>query len=255
MTLAELQAYFARAATSGSGPLAELEGVFLGSDRLPAVDRLAIYNRAYFYRLLDALASVFEQTQRVMGQAEFERVGLAYLAAHPSVHPAVERVGHSFSPYLRGLDAPVAIVDLAALEWARLCALVAPNPEQVATVSRIDPSRFPESRLRFVPSVHWLELDPMALRLFVGEAAAPATALRSSSSGVVVWRSHHVVRHESLDETEFQALVSAAEGATLNRVCALFDRGSEAEDVARAFQVLSRWFARDWLESVVSSRP
>ncbi|MEI9949260.1 MAG: DNA-binding domain-containing protein [Pseudomonadota bacterium] len=96
MNLAELQHYFARAATSGSGPLPELDRVFLGSERLSAKDRLAIYNRGYFYRLLDALASVFSQTKRLLGDPQFERLALAYLARHPSEHPAVERVGRSF---------------------------------------------------------------------------------------------------------------------------------------------------------------
>jgi len=252
--LAELQDYFARAARSGSGPLPELERVFLGSHQLPAIDRMAIYNRGYFYRLLDSLASVFERTKWALGDAEFERVGLAYLAKYPSEHPAIERVGRSFSAYLHSIDAPAVIVDLAALEWARLCTLVAPNPVQVATVSSIEPRRFPDSQLRFVPSLHWLEVDPAALRIFAGEVPAPSSELRSSC-GVAVWRKQHAVHHESLDETEFRALVSAAGGATVSRVCAIFDRGSEAEDVARAFQILSAWFGRSWLESVVSTGP
>ncbi|MEI9949259.1 MAG: hypothetical protein WDO74_09810 [Pseudomonadota bacterium] len=45
-------------------------------------------------------------------------------------------------------------------------------------------------------------------------------------------------------------MASAAGGATLSRVCAFFDSGSPAEDVRRAFQVLSAWFARQWLEDV-----
>jgi len=252
--LAELERYFASAATSGSGPLPELDRVFLGSEQLSARERLAIYNRGYFYRLLEALAAVFSQTKRLLGDPDFERLGLAYLAQHPSEHPAVERVGRSFCEFLRRGAADATVVGLASLEWARLCALVAPNPSSVARVSTIDPSGFPRARLGFVPSLHWLRIDPRALAAFTGEAL-----LLAEPSGidpprplcaVAVWRSQHAVLHRVLDEREWAALVSAAGGATLSRVCAAFDSGSESEDVHRAYQVLSTWFARQWLEQV-----
>src|SRR5450755_1874238 len=93
VTLAELQRYFAAVATSTSGPPSDIDDVFQSSARLSASARLAIYNRGYHHRLLDALASVFTRTKRALGDAEFERLGLSYLAQHPSEHPAVERVG------------------------------------------------------------------------------------------------------------------------------------------------------------------
>ena len=251
MSLAELQRYFASAATSGSGALPDLDRVFTSSERLPARERLAIYNRAYFYRLLDALASVFEQTKRVLGDSEFERLGLSYVAQHPSMHPAVERIGRSFPEYLQSVATPGFVVDLAALEWARLCALVAGNPPSIAQLAAIEPSRFPHARLRFVPSLYVLELDPHALSAFAGVVSALPAGQPSARCGVAVWRSQHAVHHQSLEAAEWQALASALSGATLSRVCTAFDRGSPDEDVRRAFQVLSGWFARQWLESIV----
>ena len=254
MKLAELEQYFASAATSGTGPLPGLDRVFSSSPQLSAADRLAIYNRNYFYRLLAALAAVFSQTKRVLGDADFERLGLAYLARYPSEHPAVERVGRSFCEFLRSVEAQPTVVDLAALEWARLCALLAPNPRSLLTARRIEPSRFPRARLRFVPSLHWLELDPRALTAFAAERpslAEPFTdGTPSSLCRVAVWRSQHAVLQQVLDALEWAALTRAADGATLSRVCAVFDSGSEIEDVGRAFQVLSSWFARRWLADV-----
>jgi len=249
MTLAELQQYFARAATSGSGPLADLDRVFLGTSRLPASDRMAIYNRGYYLRLLDALGSVFCQTQRALGGPDFERLGLAYLAQHPSEHPAVERVGRSFSEFLRSAAAP-PVVDLAALEWARLSALVAANPKSVATIETIDPQRFPEAQLRFVPSLQCLELDPQALALFA-EGSPSIVDVGRPRCGVAVWRARHAVEHRSLEAEEWQALNLAIAGNKLSEVCSAFDSGSGDADVRRAFQVLSGWFARNWLELVV----
>jgi len=250
MKLAELQAYFARAATSGNGPLPDLEEFFLGSEQLPAKDRLAIYNRGYFYRLLDALASVFGATKRVLGDSDFERLGLSYVARYPSEHPAVERVGRAFASHLRSAGVSSPVVDLAQLEWARLRALVSPNPASVASVDAIDSERFPAARVRLVPSLQRLELDARALTAFNGGDLA----LREESTGtcgVAVWRSNYAVQHQSLDALEWQALASAESGATLSLVCSVFDSGSPSEDVRQAFRVLSGWFARGWLESVI----
>lgn len=254
MKLAELQRYFAKAATSGRGPLPELDLVFLGSERLSASERLAIYNRSYFYRLLDALACVFEQTKRALGERDFERLGLEYVAQHPSQHPAVERIGRAFPAYLRLAAAPPMVVDLASLEWARLCTLVAPNPLHVAGVRDMDPSRAAWARLRFVPALQWLELDARALHAFRDEGAASPDADAATSAaarcGVAVWRNGHSIQHRRLELAEWRALLSATSGATLNHVCAAFDTGSAEEDVQRAFQALSRWFAQKWLASV-----
>ena len=249
MNLAELQRYFAAAATSGAGPVPGLGDVFRDSAKLPVSERLAIYNRAFFYRQLDALASVFGETQRLLGEASFERLGLAYLVQHPSEHPAIERVGRHFPAYLATLSAPPPepVVDLAALEWARLCALVAPNPAALAQPNTLDPAAFPGCRLKFVPGLSWLELDSRALSAFTsGQPARPA----NERCAVAIWRAGPRVTQEPLEIAEFRALVAAQRGATMAEVCAIFDSDDNDADAERAFQVVSSWYARSWLESV-----
>ena len=254
MKLAELERYFASAATSGTGPLAGLDQVFIGSGSLDANARLAIYNRGYYYRLLDALASVFGQTKRVLGDAHFEQLGLAYLAQHPSQHPAVERVGRAFPDFLdRESSHASPTPDLARLEWARLCALVAANPQTLALPDAVHPSEFPRARLRFVPALHYLELDPRAVRAFAAtELPSPpgAPEFAPERSGVAVWRAQHAVQHQAVDRLEFRALRAASERATMAQVCAVFDSGREVEDAQRAYRVISAWFARKWVENV-----
>ena len=229
MKLSELQRYFAAAATTGTGPIAGLEDVFVARGSLSASERLAIYNRGYYYRLLDALASVFGATKQALGDAEFERLGLAYVAQYPSEHPAVERVGRRFAGYVRErFPAPNPLGDVADLDWARLCALVAPNPVTVALAHELAPAQFPGARLRFVPALQCL----------------PSAA---------VWRAGNAVRELPLEILEFQALNLATAGATMSEVCALFDTGQVTADTQRAFAVISAWFGREWVESVVSA--
>jgi hypothetical protein len=254
VNLAELERFFAAAATSGTGPSAGLSEVFAGSERLSVTERLAIYNRAFFYRQLDALASVFGATKRALGELEFERLGLAYLATHPSEHPAVERVGRHFPEYLARLGSapPAPLVDLARLEWARLCALVAPNPTALAQPSSVDPASFPKCCVKLVPSLSWLELDARALSAF---AAADPSPEPSERCAVAVWRAGHAVRQARLEALEFRALCAARTGATLAEVCAVFDTGHDALDARYAFQIIAAWYARNWLESVEFTGP
>jgi hypothetical protein len=250
MKLAELQHFFGTAATSGTGPRAGLDEVFVSDARLSASERLAIYNRSYYYRLLDALCSVFAQTRRVVGSAPFERLALAYLTRHPSEHSAIERVGRLFPQYLRAseeLSEPIA--DLAALEWARLSALVAPNPRGLLVTADFEKAWLPSAQLRLVPALHWLQLDSAALNAFAG-AELSAQLAASTPTTVAVWRRRHEVVHEALPELELEALQLAAAGASIARICACFEAGSVAEDTQRAFRMLSRWLSRQWLESL-----
>lgn len=257
MTLAELQRYFAAVATSTSGPPSDIDDVFQSSPQLSASTRLAIYNRGYHYRLLDALASVFTHTKRALGDAEFERIGLSYLARHASEHPAVERVGRLFPTHLSTLTTLRAeLADLAVLEWARLCALVAPNPSELATAQSVDPVRFPQSRLRFVASLSVHSLDERALTLFAKKTTTreePAGrhegAPRVEPCGVAVWRKQYSVQHQVLDALELKAVLLALSGARVSQFCELFDTGSDANDAERAFRVVSSWFAREWVEA------
>jgi hypothetical protein len=272
VNLAELQRYFAAAATSGTGPIAGLSDVFSEGAHLGAAERLAIYNRAFFYRQLDALAAVFTSTQRALGDAEFQRLGLAYLSAHPSDHPAVERVGRLFPEFLAeigaagpsaaGSGAPRSepIADLAALEWARLCALVAPNPAALALPNAVAAEAFPSCRVTFVPSLSWLELDARALAIFAevergGDPEARRIIGAAPRSAVAVWRSGHAVRHECIEATEFRALAIARAGGTLAEVCAEFDTGKADADAQSAFRTLSAWYAKNWLEKLELAGP
>ncbi len=242
MNLSELERYFARVATSTSGPPADLSEVFKDSPSLPARELMRIYNRAYHYRLLGVLASVFERVHIALGQGEFERLGLLYLAQYPSQHPAVERVGRHFAEFLaQSTELDPAIVDLARLEWARLLALVAPDSNSVDATS-IDAARFPSQNVRFIASLETLELSARSLALFAGD-----DSMNDARCGVVVFRSRYVVTHDVVPALEFGALVLARAGEPLSRVCSAFDTGQETADISRAFAVISSWFARSWI--------
>ncbi|HEX3772860.1 MAG TPA: DNA-binding domain-containing protein [Polyangiaceae bacterium] len=257
MKLAELQRYFASVATSTSGPPADLGAIFKDSPTLPARELLRIYNRGYHYRLLGVLASVFERTKLALGDAEFERLGLQYVARHPSEHPAVEQVGRHFAPFLaeQSSHSP-ALIDLARLEWARMLALIAPEPHAIALAHSIDPAHFPDSRLRFVGALSVLQLDAGALASFpgilLGDAWSDAHGEATKQVGIVVYRKQYQVQHRALAALEFKALALATRGATVSEFCEVFAIGNETEDTTNAFRFVLSWFECEWIELVDS---
>src|SRR5579859_1188704 len=54
------------------------------NDRLTAIERLAIYNRQYWMRLLDCLWDDYPGLRAILGQEKFELLRIAYLCAYPS---------------------------------------------------------------------------------------------------------------------------------------------------------------------------
>jgi hypothetical protein len=97
MSLAELQREMAAAimmpltadedmrATLPMGGHDEVAAGFIApNSRLTAFERLEIYNRQYWFRVLDALAEDFPALRAVVGSRAFEELSIEYLTAHPS---------------------------------------------------------------------------------------------------------------------------------------------------------------------------
>ncbi|HZI57005.1 MAG TPA: putative DNA-binding domain-containing protein, partial [Verrucomicrobiae bacterium] len=61
------------------------EHVIKPNDRLSSVERLEIYNRVYWFRILSSLADDFPGLRAVIGQEKFDQVLLGYLTEMPSV--------------------------------------------------------------------------------------------------------------------------------------------------------------------------
>ena len=56
-------------------------------------ERLEIYNRQYWYRVLGALAEDFPRLRAVIGGRAFEAMSIAYLSEHPSRSFSLRNLG------------------------------------------------------------------------------------------------------------------------------------------------------------------
>lgn len=93
------------------------------NDRLTSVERLEIYNRVYWFRILSSLADDFPGLRAVVGQEKFDKILLAYLTELPSISFTLRDLGSRLEPWLRQHPEFIAgheqlALDMVRLEWA-----------------------------------------------------------------------------------------------------------------------------------------
>lgn len=135
-----------------------------GTAKVGAPIRLAIYYDAYRLRLLEALDSNYPVLHAWIGDEEFDKLGLAYLEAHPSTHFSIRYFGHRLAEYLATAeeyrDKPY-LQEMTSLEWAMSETFDAVDSPLVRLddMATIPPDAWPEMRLRFHASLHRLDLS------------------------------------------------------------------------------------------------
>jgi hypothetical protein len=107
----------------GRSTKAIAEEIVKPNDRLTSVERLEIYNRVYWFRLLSSLADDFPGLRAVIGQEAFDKVLLGYLTEMPSVSYTLRDLGSRLESWLRAHPDLISsnermALDMVRLEWA-----------------------------------------------------------------------------------------------------------------------------------------
>lgn len=95
------------------------------NDRLSSFERLEIYNRQYWFRLLDCLYDDFPGLRAVLGEPQFHKMSQAYLAVYPSRSFQLRNLGQQLGTFLArhpqwaGFRQAMAL-DMAKFEWAQI---------------------------------------------------------------------------------------------------------------------------------------
>jgi hypothetical protein len=92
---------------------------------LTAVERLEIYSRSYWSRVLESLADDFPGLRAVLGPHAFDRLSRAYLTDCPSRSFTLRDLGARLEEWLRmnrryAGRTPSLALDMARLEWAHI---------------------------------------------------------------------------------------------------------------------------------------
>jgi hypothetical protein len=93
------------------------------NDRLTSFERLEIYNRQYWFRLLSSMREDFPGLRAVLGEAQFESMCKAYLTDCPSRSFTLRNLGAKLATWLRQhpywmQDKQFLALDMVRLEWA-----------------------------------------------------------------------------------------------------------------------------------------
>jgi hypothetical protein len=95
------------------------------NSRLSSFERLEIYNRQYWFRILDSFAEDFPGLRAVVGRRRFDQLARAYLALCPSESFTLRNLGSRLPQWLSDHrefagDRYALAADMLKLEWAHI---------------------------------------------------------------------------------------------------------------------------------------
>lgn len=95
------------------------------NDRLTSFQRIEIYNRQYWFRLIDSFYDDFPGLRAILGRLKFNRLAVQYLQAHPSTSFTMRNLGRFLPAFIEKNPKLVSprlhlALDMARFEWAQV---------------------------------------------------------------------------------------------------------------------------------------
>ena len=274
MKLAELQKKFAEDLMRPLGRHDEISPKVKAryiqpNSRLTSVERLEIYSRSYWYRLIDSMYEDFPGLRAIVGPRAFDKIVRAYLADRPSRSFTLRDLGSQLHAWLArhksftGNKAAVAL-DMIALEWAHIEAWDSPElrilgPEDLLELG-------PDLRFGVQPHIGLLDLrypvDDLRIQAASNQEeheTASNVALKPKARRnlgvarlkprrifVAVHRMDDSVYYRRLEQDEFRILQLLRAGKSVGRALAIVVKETRLapEELQKNLQ---KWFAA-WAE-------
>jgi hypothetical protein len=225
----------------GSSVAEIVAGYVKPNDRLSSFERLEIYNRQYWFRLIAAVSEDYPALNAILGPRRFDELILNYLKENPSTSFSLRNLGAKLPSWLNdhpeftGAHHDLA-VDVARLEWAYIesfdSATLPPLDEadlaalQPASVLALQPHlqllalRYAADKV--VLAVHKDQPDVDIVSNAVRERKTSRRVrlprLRRSPMYLVVHRYQHSVYYRRIDREAFLLLSAIQEGEPLATV-------------------------------------
>jgi hypothetical protein len=238
------------------------------NDRLTSFERLEIYNRQYWFRVLDGFSDDFPGLRAILGDRRFDAVAKAYLTECPSRSFTMRDLGSRLEGWLRkhpkdaGGRLQLAL-DMVRLEWAEIEAFDAASlpPITAESLAGANPAKL---HLRLQPYIRLLDLrypvddlllaikhdaetnvasNAMSERQKRKKVSAVAR-LRPKSVHLAIHRLDNTVYFRRLEREEFAILNALRKGRTLERAIVAGFRSSAIRAAERA-EHAAAWF-RNW---------
>ncbi len=241
------------------------------NDRLTSFERLEIYNRQYWNRILECFYADYPGLQTLLGEKKFRSLAIAYFDQYPSQCFTMRNLGRSLESFLRAEPhhtKPIEqlALDMARLEWAHVEAFDAEaKPFLVADdLLGLDASKL---QLTLQPYLTLLDLNYEVDR-FLLLLKQEGDTLRSEASNAITESRKHVskkfikprrkkiflavhrmddnVWYKRIDADEFKILSALRDGTTLESAC--------AEAIDPAARSVEEWSSliRQWFQNWTS---
>ena len=247
------------------------------NDRLNSFERLEIYNRKYWFRVLDCLYDDYPGLRAVVGERKFMKLATAYLSRYPSNSHTLRDLGNRLEQFLREepyWSAPreELALDMARFEWAQVVAFDGPSEPPITPDEILDtpPSKL---QLGLQPYLSLLELNFAVDEFLVAVKKQEADVFRGEASNakdggpkqsvhrkrvrfpsrekvyLAVHRHDNVLYYKRLEQAEYKILTSLDRGITVEEACVEGVAASKKENVDWPEQIrqwFSSWSSLGW---------
>src|SRR5271163_2067075 len=215
------------------------------NDRLTSFERMEIYNRQYWFRVLSGFAEDFPGLRAVLGTRAFDKVAQAYLKDCPSQSFTMRNIGSQLEAWLKkhpkfaGPRQQLAL-DMVRLEWAEINAFDGKRetPLKPEDLAQANPAQL---RLSLQPYITLLDLKYpvddllLAVRQDAEDVSVASNAMSerhktkrvkavaSTKPGQIFLAVHRMgeeVYFRRLDREEFAILSFLRDGKSLNAAIA-----------------------------------
>jgi hypothetical protein len=250
-----------------------VESFIKPNDRLTSLERLEIYNRQYWFRVLDCLYDDYPGLRAILGQEKFHGICRAYLEKYPSRSFTLRNLGDRLEQFLieqPHLTAPrtAMAIDMARFEWAQIVAFDGPanTPLAIDDLLGTDPAKF---HLSLQPHLTLLDMQ-YPLDDFVIAVKKKNAALRSEASNAVANPSHEAqqkrlplprrqrlllavhrwdngIYYKHLEPAEHAILAALRDGKTVVRACEIGARADSNLSGQQVQQWFKAWAQLGWL--------
>jgi len=235
------------------------------NDRLSSFERLEIYNRQYWFRVLAALDEDFRGLRAIIGSRQFEVLSKAYLIDCPSESFTLRNLGARLEWWLRSHPEHIQpraglALDMVRLEWAEIEAFDGTAEPVLAPGDLL--ASDPDPQFRLQPYLQLLSLRYPVDDLLVairkddsdGEMASNAISERRKQSRVqkvarqkpqaiflVVHRVDYSVYFKRVEPEAFKFLKALREGKSLSATVVLAFQGRDIPE-CRLLGIVQSWF-------------
>jgi hypothetical protein len=239
---------------------AAAERLIAPSATMAPVERLELYHRQYWYRLLDSIAEDFPALRRLLGDAAFWSLLEAYLEAAPPSSFTLRHLGGGLADFIAAHPSvvvhPTHAEDLARLEYALCLAF------EAGARPPIDPSELGRGRLALQPHVLHLALRTPAEVLWRRASSgrrlgALRARTRHAARFVAVFRDGDELRVERISKLAHAILQALERSCELAPALALLEAEPglvRPRDAAHVNTWFATWVSRGWLTRPTSAQ-